>query len=83
MIRQTIPAMKRHNKEVSQAIGNRLYRRRKELRLSGADVALLAGVHYRTYKRIEGDDRFTPKLSTLIPICDVLGLSLDDLFEGL
>ena len=42
MIRQTIPAMKRHNKEVSQAIGNRLYRRRKELRLSGADVALLA-----------------------------------------
>jgi len=65
-------------------IGVRLQRAREQRGLSQERTAHLAGIAAYTYQKLEkGESRpgtpLNPRLSTLVALCEVLGLSLSEL----
>lgn len=71
----------------AREVGLRLQRARQARGLSQERVAHLAGIAGFTYQKFEkGESRpgapLNPRLSTLVSLCRVLGLSLAELLEG-
>jgi transcriptional regulator with XRE-family HTH domain len=70
--------------EFGREIGLRLQRARESRGLSQERTAHLAGIAAYTYQKFEkGESRpgapLNPRLSTLVALCQVLDLSIDDL----
>ena len=59
-------------------IGESLFKKRKELGLSQEETAWQAGISDRAYANIERGTA-NPRLNTLIRICNVLGITPDDI----
>lgn len=73
--------------EFAAVVGQRLQVARVAKGLSQERVAHLAGIAGFTYQKFEkGESRpgtpMNPRLTTLIALCQVLDLRLDDLLEG-
>ena len=60
-------------------MNTRMKERRRELGLSQTDLAKAAGVTRQTIGLIESGD-FNPSLKLCISICQVLGVTLNDIF---
>lgn len=61
------------------SIGERIRKKRKEMKLTAKELSKRSGVPEKTIYRIETNEVVDPKISSIKPIIKVLGCSADDL----
>lgn len=67
--------------DTTVALGHTIASRRKELRVTQEELALLAGVSVRFLSSLEGG-KATVRLDTLLAVLDALGLELGTSVRG-
>lgn len=68
--------------KAAQELGDRIRHRRKELGLSQEDIAILAGMHWTNWGKIERGQA-NPSLTTIVRMAGVLGIDPSELVRGL
>lgn len=63
-------------------MGERIKRYREEAGLTPADLAKASNVNKSVVSRLESDDEYDPRLTTLMAICQALGISISKLLAS-